>query len=434
MQRCFKKGIELVEFSAPARVNLIGEHTDYTGGLVLPMAIPFYSTATVLPSEFSTYEFGSESFPSIRIVQNMQVPAPVHEWSDYPVGVLCELLALGIKPRPFHLHLYGDVPIGSGLSSSASIEVATALALLAHSGASLSPEAIALLCCRAENQFVGSPCGIMDQFVIAAAQTGHALLLHTRDLHYELLKMNQGNLAGTRIVIVTSTVKHSIGGGDYGLRRRDVELGQSALRELIPGLRDLGEATLEQLALCQSRIPVEAFRLCRHVISENSRVRAAREAMFAGDPVELGRLMTKSHISQRDDFECSVEEIDFLVEQALLLPGCFGARLTGGGFGGCTVNLVATEHAEHFAISLKGAYRKRFQLEAPIFICEAVDGHSAERLRGTEQGMNPLDPQPPHRRRNRLCRSGYWSHGTATLRQRWPPDCCAEPSTKDKDQ
>jgi galactokinase len=369
-----ERGFEIVEFSAPARVNLIGEHTDYTGGLVLPMAIPFRSIATIDSSDTGAYEFSSENFPSTRTLQGAQAPGPVHEWSDYPVGVLCELLSLGIKPPPFRLHLRGDVPVGAGLSSSASIEVATALALLALADASLSPEAIALLCRRAENKFVGSPCGIMDQFVITAAQAGHALLLNTRDLSYELLPINQGALAETRVVIANSTVKHSIAGGDYGLRRREVEIGQSALRARFPGLRDLGEATLEQLTVCQSEISPESFRRCRHIISENGRVRGAREAMLAGDPVELGRLMTQSHISQRDDFECSVKEIDFLVEQALLLEGCFGARLTGGGFGGCTVNLVAAKDAERFASSLKDAYRKRFLLEAPVYICEAVDG------------------------------------------------------------
>ena len=374
MHRSSEKGFEIVEFSAPARVNLIGEHTDYTGGLVLPMAIPFRSIATIQHSEAGAYEFSSENFPSTRTLQSAQASRPVHEWSDYPVGVLYELLALGIKPPPFRLHLRGNVPLGAGLSSSASIEVATALALLALAEASLSPEAIALLCRRAENEFVGSPCGIMDQFVITAAQAGHALLLNTRDLSYELLPMNHGKLAETRIVIANSTVKHSIAGGDYGLRRREVEIGQAALQARFPGLRDLGEATLEQLAACQSKISPESFRRCRHIISENGRVRGAREAMLAGNPVELGRLMTQSHISQRDDFECSVKEIDFLVEQALLLPGCFGARLTGGGFGGCTVNLVAAEDAERFASALKDAYRKRFLLEAPVYICEAVDG------------------------------------------------------------
>ena len=368
------KGFEPVEFSAPARVNLIGEHTDYTGGLVLPMAIPFRSIATIQPSDAGIYELSSENFPSTRTLQSTQGLVPVHEWSDYPVGVLRELLSLGVKPPPFRLHLRGNVPLGAGLSSSASIEVATALALLALADASLSPQAIALLCRRAENNFVGSPCGIMDQFVITAAQANHALLLNTRDLSCELLPMDQDRLAGTRIVIANSTVKHSIAGGEYGLRRREVEIGQSALRARFPELRDLGEATLEQLAVCQSKIYPEAFRRCRHIISENGRVRAAREAMLVGDPIELGRLMTQSHISQRDDFECSVKEIDFLVEQALSLSGCFGARLTGGGFGGCTVNLVAVEDAERFAFTLKDAYRRRFLLEAPVYICEAVDG------------------------------------------------------------
>lgn len=169
-------------------------------------------------------------------------------------------------------------------------------------------------------------------------------------------------------------MKHSIAGGDYGLRRREVEAGQIVLQEQFPEAPDLGHADMEKLAACEAFIPPESFRRCRHIISENNRVRDAKAAILAGNPERFGNLMTLSHISQRDDFACSCEEIDFLVDRALRLPGCYGARLTGGGFGGCTVNLVSSERAENFADSLQHAYREQFQLDAPVYVCEAVAG------------------------------------------------------------
>jgi galactokinase len=214
----------------------------------------------------------------------------------------------------------------------------------------------------------------MDQFVVTAAKADHALLLNTRDLTFELLPMNKGNLARCRVVVANSGVKHSIAGGDYGLRRREVEAGQAKLRERFPELRDLGDATLEQLATCEHELSPESFRRCRHIISENQRVREAREAMFAGDPGRLGSVITAAHASERDDFECSIEEIDFLVDTAVGLRGCYGARLTGGGFGGCTVNLVNTANVDEFIAALTAAYRARFSLELDTYVCAAVDG------------------------------------------------------------
>jgi galactokinase len=361
-------------FAAPARVNLIGEHTDYTGGLVMPMAIPFTTVASISPTDDGLYTFRSDSFESTRTMGPDDRSVRSGDWSDYPVGVLRELQTLGIAPRPFILQLSGNVPLGSGLSSSASVEVATAMALLAHSRAELAPEAIATLCQRAENNYVGSPCGIMDQFVVTLAAAGSALLLNTRDLSYELLPMNKGALAECRVLIANSGVKHSIAGGDYGLRRRELEAGQAALVRKFPHLCDLGDATLEQLAGCKEELSAESFRRCRHVITENARVRDAGKAMLAGDPERLGAIMTEAHASQRDDFECSVEEVDFLVSTAIGLSGCYGARLTGGGFGGCTVNLVSAKDAEVVAATLQDTYDEQFHLNAEIYICEAVDG------------------------------------------------------------
>jgi galactokinase len=369
-------------FLAPARVNLLGEHTDYTGGLVLPMAIGFHTQATVAAAA-EGYSFTSALFPTVRTVSVDDRSPAARDWSDYPLGVLRELQLLGLELPAFTLHLAGNVPFGSGLSSSASVEVATCLALLAHAHATASPEEIAVLCRRAENNFVHSPCGIMDQFAIANARAGHALLLNTRDLTYEHLPMNQGALADTQIVVCNSMVKHSIAAGEYGQRRRESEEGQAVLLERFPELKDLGEATLEQLEACRDAMSPESFRRCRHIVSDNARVRQARTAMYNGDPTALGELMFAGHASERDDFECSCDEIDFLVETAATLPGCYGARLTGGGFGGCTVNLVDRAQAGPFAEALKAAYREEIQIGAETYLCEAVDGAVALQEKGT---------------------------------------------------
>lgn len=351
----------------------------------MPMAIPFATIAQLQPATDGRYTFSSELFSQRRSITPDDRSPKAGDWSDYPVGVLRELQKRGLEIPPFALHLKGDVPLGAGLSSSASVEVVTAIALLSHAHATLPPDVIAKLCQSAENNYVGSPCGIMDQFVVTAATADHALLLNTRDLTFELLPMNEGNLAHCMIVVANSGVRHSIAGGDYGLRRREVEAGQAKLREQFPQVRDLGDATLAQLAACEGEMSPESFRRCRHIISENERVREAREAMLAGDPTRLGAVMTAAHASERDDFECSIEEIDFLVDTAVGLRGCYGARLTGGGFGGCTVNLVNEADVNEFIGALTAAYRARFSLQLETYICTAVDGAVA---RNAAQGAN----------------------------------------------
>ena len=368
--------------SAPGRVNLIGEHTDYTGGLVLPMAIPFQTNVRIRPASDGLYTFHSSQFHESRSMPPEDRGPAAGNWSDYAVGVLRELQALGIAPPPFHLAVDGNVPLGSGLSSSASIEVAAAVALLEHTGAHLPIPEIALLCQRAENRYVGSPCGIMDQFVITAASAGHALLLNTRDLTYQLLPMNTGELAGCVIVVVNSMVRHTVtAGSEYAQRRRELEAGQQVLRDRFSVL-DLGDATMDQLLACEDAMSPESFKRCRHIISENARVREAAKAMAAGDAKALGELMTAAHASERDDFQCSVPEVDFLVETAVQQTGCFGARLTGGGFGGCTVNLLLSGEADRFAAAIRDAYQARYRLTPQTFVCEAAAG-AVERAAST---------------------------------------------------
>ena len=364
---------DVIECVAPARVNLLGEHTDYTGGLVLPMAIPFVTRATIAPREDGLYTFTSELLNKTLTLDHSDRSPARGEWSDYPVGVLRKLQERGIEPPSFDLHITGNVPFAAGVSSSASMEVACAMAMLTHAGVDLTIEEISVLCQRAENEYVESPCGIMDQFVITAAMAGHALLLDTRSLTYEHLPMNKGGLADTQIVVCNSMVKHSVATGEYGKRRCESEEGQSVLVKKF-GVRDLGDTTLQQLGAAKSEMSNAAYKRCRHIISDNERVRQAKQAMFDGDPVAFGQLMLAGHVSERDDFECSCEEVDFLVETATTLPGCFGARLTGGGFGGSTVNLVERTQAEAFASTLKAAYKKRFDISADAYICDAVDG------------------------------------------------------------
>jgi galactokinase len=362
------------QYVAPGRVNLIGEHTDYTGGLVLPMAIPFLSTASIAPNRQSVYRFTSDQFPTTRCIDCNDQLNQVGDWSDYCVGVFQQLRNAGVDVAPFRLHIAGNIPIGAGLSSSASIEVATMMALLAFAKAPMSIEEMAVLCRRAENEFVGSPCGIMDQFVILAAREAHALLLRTSNLRYEHLSLASRRLAETAIIVVNSMVKHSIAAGDYGVRRREVEAGQAILKEHFAQTVDLGHATLDELEACRVSMSPESHRRCHHIISENDRVRDAKAAILADDLEWLGDLMTRSHASQRDDFACSCEQIDFLVELALKQPGCFGARLTGGGFGGCTVNLVAADRAEAFVAAVKRGYKDAFKIDASSYICEAAAG------------------------------------------------------------
>jgi galactokinase len=376
-----------IEVAAPARVNLLGEHTDYTGGFVLPMAIPFYTSVTLTSSPDGLFSFRSESFPGQRSVALSEVPARSTDWTDYPIGVLFQLEQMGIYPPPASFKVSGNVPIGAGLSSSASVEVAACLAMLQLAKTELSVPEIARACQRAENEFVGSPCGIMDQFVVTAAHAGHALMLSTRDLSFESIPMNTGGFADVCIVVFNSRVKHSVAAGEYGNRRREVEAGQAIMLGEMPFLGGLVDATLEQLEKCRLFMPPKSFKRCRHILSENQRVHAAKEALLSGDPGTLGKIMLAAHESQRDDFECSCEEIDFLVDAAMDLEGCFGARLTGGGFGGCTVNIVQRSAADLFCEALKQRYREQFGKDGDAYVCEAVDGAMAMQTRASGKAI-----------------------------------------------
>ncbi|MBB5344095.1 galactokinase [Tunturibacter empetritectus] len=375
-------GLEGKLFAAPARVNLIGEHTDYTGGLVMPMAIDFRTVAVLSQREDQRAVFYSANYDEEVSFEVASLErAPKRHWSDYPAGVLWSLKQQGIAVSGFNMTLAGDVPLGAGLSSSASVEVATALALLAHAGATLPLEKLANLCRHAENEYVGAKSGIMDQFVVAGAVAHRAMLLDCRSLTFELLPLPDQ----VRVVICNSMVKHAVATGEYGDRRDEVEAGQAVLQHERPHVKLLRDATLEDLEACKSKMSAASFARCKHIITENQRVLDAREALLHDDMKQFGSIMVEAHKSMRDDFAASCKEVDTLVEIATQQPGCFGARITGGGFGGCTVNVVRAEAAEQFVATLKDEYAAKTGIIAQCFISAPSDGALAMAATGGVQ-------------------------------------------------
>lgn len=350
-------------------MNLIGEHTDYSEGLVMPAAIDFRTVVAI--RQRGDLRIWLRSTNMDAIVEYARLPAkPNRDWTDYPMGVAWSLAQEGISLPGFDLDISGDVPLGAGLSSSASITVATALALLSLAGRQLSTIEIVRVCQRAENQFVGAMSGVMDPFIACAGCHDHALMLDCRTLDFQLLPIPDT----VRLVIANSMVKHELAGGEYNRRREQVEQGTQILQKSnlrIRALRDAGEA---DLAIVSDQMPEAVLRRCRHIITENSRVEMAADALKRHDPAAFGRLMVEAHRSIRDDFEASSPELDLLVEIALSLPGCYGARMTGGGFGGCTVNLVEASQAEAFRSAIRDTYREKTGIDADIYLCRASDG------------------------------------------------------------
>ncbi len=356
-------------FWAPGRVNLIGEHTDYAGGFVMPAAIDFGTLAAVTPRNDGQLAIWSENFEEgVTVAAKELDPANRRKhWSDYPLGVVWALRDKGIEVPGFNLTLHGDVPLGAGLSSSASIEVATVLAALSLSGSELARDEMAKLCQRAENVYVESPCGIMDQFIACNGAENHALLLDCRSLEFRLAPIP----AHLSLVIANTMVKHSVAEGEYGSRRGEVEAGTAILRSHRPEIVLLRDATTLDLEKWGHEMPDNVLRRCRHVITENLRTVAAADALAEGNLKRLGDLMAAAHVSYRDDFEGSCEEADAMVEAAQRLPGLIGARLTGGGFGGCTVNLVEANRAKEFSARLHDEYKAATGIDPDIYRCHA---------------------------------------------------------------
>src|SRR3984957_7177323 len=358
-------------FAAPGRVNLIGEHTDYAEGFVMPAAIDFATLAGISPRADGKIAIFSENYGQVRYFDAGELPSKAAQhWTDYPLGVISILAGEGNAIPGFSLSLWGDVPLGSGLSSSASGEEATALAGTGLMGGSYPGPVLARLCQRAENEFVGANCGIMDQFISANGAKDHALLLDCRDLSFKLAPIP----SGVALVIANTMVKHSVAGSEYTSRRAQVEAAAAVIARHRPEVRFLRDATLDDLKRWGSEMSPNALKRARHVISENLRTVAAADALIHHDLEELGRLMAEAHLSYSRDFEASCVEADAMVALAQGLPGLIGARLTGGGFGGCTINLVEREHAAEFSEELSARYATETGIVPQILICHASSG------------------------------------------------------------
>ncbi len=356
-------------YRAPGRVNLIGEHTDYNDGLVMPAAIDLDCWVAISAREGNTFTVHSANLDETREFDRAS-PQPSHDWSDYIQGVAVMLQRSGHSLGGAKMLVSSNVPIGGGLSSSAALEVAAGYALLDTQDSPPNLLQLALACQRAENEFVGARCGIMDQFVACHGKAGHALLLDCRSLQHRLLPVPPS----TRLVICNTMVRHEISAGEYNVRRSQCEEGVRLLATAVPGVTALRDITVKNFEQHRERLSPTLQKRCRHVISENERVLSAAAALEQNDLKRFGALMLESHRSLRDDYEVSCSELDLMVELAMEADGVYGARMTGGGFGGCTVNLVASEAVADFQRRLSVAYYARVGIVPEICVATPSQG------------------------------------------------------------
>ena len=362
-------------FRAPGRVNLIGEHTDYNDGFVLPAAIDLYTWAAFAPRRDHFLHVFSENLQeSATIDLQADSPQPKDHWSDYVQGVARMLQNRGIGVAGANIELFSNVPSGAGLSSSAALEVSIASGLLAFSGGSLKLEELALICQRAENEFVGARVGIMDQFASCFGSEGHAILLDCRSLEYQRLPLPRG----AAMIICNTMVKHELSGGEYNVRREQCEAGVQILAKAYPEVRALRDVSVGQLEAQRREMPELIYKRCLHVVQENDRVVETVQRLRGGDMELVGQLMGESHASLRDLYEVSCAELDAMVKSAQGLPGFIGGRMTGGGFGGCTVNLVEEADAAEFAEKIAERYHGKVGIAPNVYVCSAADGAGAE--------------------------------------------------------
>lgn len=358
-------------FRAPGRVNLIGEHTDYNEGFVMPAAVEFSSLVAISPRPDRKLLIQSNQFPGELEFDVDRLPAHrTSSWRDYVLGVAVVLRQHGSALQGANLLLHGNVPIGSGLSSSASIEVASALAFISLDSKQFSLPEIAKVCRQAENEFVGARVGIMDQFISCMGKAGHALLLDCRSLQFQFAPIP----AGVELVVCNTMVKHDLASGAYNQRRDECEEGVRYFAKADSTIRALRDVSPELLERIGPQLPPTIRKRCTHVIRENQRTLDAARALAVGNLARMGTLMRDSHDSLRDLYEVSCRELDAMVDAAEGLPGFIGGRMTGGGFGGCTVNLVREENAIAFAEQITERYRAATGITPQIYPCRADNG------------------------------------------------------------
>lgn len=364
-------------YFAPGRVNMIGEHTDYNGGHVFPCALTIGTYGVARKRPDNKLRFYSMNFEHIGMIESSLeslMPEKAAGWTNYPKGVMWAFLEKGYKiPCGMDLLLNGNIPNGSGLSSSASLEVLTGFILRDFFGFDVTNQELALIGQYSENKFNGVNCGIMDQFAIAMGREGQAIFLDTADLSFQYAPIK---LENAKIVISCSNKKRGLGDSKYNERRSECETALAELQAVV-GIDSLGDLTNEQFDLYQSAIKDEVrIKRARHAVYENQRTVQAVEALRNNNVELFGKLMNESHISLRDDYEVTGIELDTLAEEAWKIPGVIGSRMTGAGFGGCTVSIVETDAIHTFTEKVGAAYKKKIGYAADFYVVEIGDGPS----------------------------------------------------------
>jgi galactokinase len=346
----------------------------------MPAAIGFYCWVVAGPRRDRKLVVSSQEFPEqIEVELGEESLRPSGTWSDYSVGVAAQLEKEGFGLSGANLLIHGEVPIGAGLSSSASIEVATGIALAEESGLSIERTRLARICQQAENEFVGMRCGIMDQFISLHGRANRALMLDCRSLQFELVPIPES----VRLVICNTGVKHKLAGGEYNRRREECEEAVRFLAKALPNIRALRDVNREQLEQHRGLLSEVAYKRALHIVTENERVLNGMEALRTGDLLQFGGYMADSHVSLRDMFEVSCAELDLMVELANRERGVFGARMTGGGFGGATINLVDARCAAGFAENVAKAYQEKTGIACATYVCMPAEG--ASRVESAEE-------------------------------------------------
>ena len=357
-------------FRAPGRTNLIGEHTDYNMGFVLPVALDLATYVAAAPRNDGKLMIFSEHRDEtvVRDVNTAGSLSPAHHWSDYPIGVARELVAAGFPLQAASLMVRSTVPEGSGLSSSAALEVSSALALL--NGRAMDPLELAKLCQRAERNFVGMPCGIMDQYISVFGREHAAIEIDCRSLANRTVTLPEG----ITFVAVNTMVKHALAGSAYKDRVQECAEAVAGAKQRFPDVQSLRDLTPEQFESVAGSLPEVVARRGRHVVTEIARVGQFVAASTSNDLPEMGALMVQSHRSLQHDYEVSCTELDFLVDTALTLDGVYGSRMTGGGFGGCTVTMLRVDAVAAFDRAIAKAYEKEFSVTPAIYACNPSAG------------------------------------------------------------
>ncbi len=371
----FGEGGKIHVIRAPGRVNLIGEHTDYNDGFVFPMAIEPQVLIVCRGRGDSTARFASTAFEGqiaeFRIDQPIARGEP--KWANYNKGVAAELIEAGIPVPGVDALMANTLPIGGGLSSSAAILVGTAVAFLRIAGLNMSLDRLALIAQRAEHQYALMPSGIMDQTIVASGKAGHAMLLDCRDNSKTFVPIDAKEL---RVVIVNSMVKHELSSGEYAKRRKQCEAAVEFFKKDNPQIKALRDVTKEQLEAAEGKLDPLIYRRARHVVTEIARTTLAATLLNKRRYEEFGDLMAQSHNSLRDDYEVSCPELDFLAAEAPKVKGVYGARMTGGGFGGCIVALTQPRAVEALSEHLTKTYREKLDLTPAIYVTTATAGAS----------------------------------------------------------